>query len=268
VLRRSARLDRDDLDFAVAALEEIVLDHREGTALRELAGADPNRLPAICAERGPGSEIIMVDAVAVIEWDVGGADHDQHRAAIGLASEMRMVDAVVAAVERDPVIGVGLVGLGEAVDHHAGEARILGPALAAVAKGDQFLAAGMAVAEYQIRDDQIFARHPQARPAGKGHLARRLGGERDRPGRGAFARETDREIAPLAIGQDDAIPRDERLGCAGIFLLIADQMVTGFDGGGERRNGHDRNHPESQRPGSLSPCRLSRSMAVDYQSAS
>src|SRR5690606_32881057 len=99
-----AGLDRDDLDLAAGAVENVTLDDRVAVGQRFLAGADADRLAAVRAQGRTGAEIIMVDAVSVIERVAGLADHRQRDPAIGLALEMRVVDAVVGAVYRDPDI--------------------------------------------------------------------------------------------------------------------------------------------------------------------
>ena len=47
----AARLDRDDLDLAAAAVEDVALDDRAAVRQRFLAGADPDRLAAVRAQR-------------------------------------------------------------------------------------------------------------------------------------------------------------------------------------------------------------------------
>ncbi|EEF27391.1 conserved hypothetical protein [Ricinus communis] len=189
----------------------------------------------------------MVDAMMVIERQARGADHDQHRPAMRLADEVRVIDAVVAAIERHPVIGPGRIGRTIAVHHHAGEPGILRPALRPVAKGDQLLVAAMPILEDEVRHDEPAPRHAQARSAGKDHPARRLRGQRDRLVRLALAREAHREIAPLAIGEHDAVARRQRLRGGGIFLLIVDEGVARGCRTGRYRNHHHRQRQRSQR---------------------
>ena len=88
-------LVRDDLDLAVAAVEQVVLDDRAGAMHRILAGPDPDGLAAVGAEDGARAEIIVIDAVSVVAA-LGAVEADRQRdACVGLADQMVVIEAVV-----------------------------------------------------------------------------------------------------------------------------------------------------------------------------
>src|SRR3546814_6898776 len=95
----TARFDRDDLDLAARAIEDVALDDRVAVGQRFLAGPDADRLAAIRAQGRARAEIIVIDAVAVIERVAVAADHRERHAGVGLALEMRVIDAVAGAVQ-------------------------------------------------------------------------------------------------------------------------------------------------------------------------
>jgi hypothetical protein len=56
---------RDDFDFSVAPLKQVVLDSRGGVAHRLPAITNPHRFPAIASQGRTMAKIIMVDQVVI-----------------------------------------------------------------------------------------------------------------------------------------------------------------------------------------------------------
>src|SRR3546814_4492922 len=90
--------------LAARSVEDVAFDDRVAVGQRFLAGADADRLAAVRSQGRARAEIIVIDAVAVIERVAVVADHRERHAGVGLALEMRMVDAVAGAVQRNPDI--------------------------------------------------------------------------------------------------------------------------------------------------------------------
>ncbi len=216
-----ARFDRDDLDLAIGPLEDIALDDRRTVAQRFVTRADTDGLAAIGTQRRTMAEIIMVDARAIGAGLALGPDHRQRDTGIGLAFEMRMVDAVVGAIDRHPIVLRAAIGLVEPVDHHLGHATVARIIAGGAAKRDHVAGRAVPVAEYQSRHDQMAARQSQVRLTRQDDAAPGLCGKRDRLVGGAPAREHDAEIAPYAIGEDD------RIACTGLFNRLSELRLIG-----------------------------------------
>ena len=207
----AARFDRDDLDLAATAIEHIALDDCVTVRQRFLARPDTDRLAAVRSERWSRPEIIMIDAVPVIERIARLADDRQGNAAVRLALEMRMIDAVPGPIERDPNIFCAAVGFAEAVDHHLGDARIACQVGRIAPKGDDLGGRARAVLEDEARHHEVAPRQPQVRPTGQNDLALGLRREGNRLRRGAGADEQRLEVAPFTVGEQDGVAWLRRL---------------------------------------------------------
>ena len=205
----AARLVRDDLDLAVGALEPVVLDHGMGGRQGIGAGPHPHRLAAIGAQVGAGAEIVVVDAVPIIEALLLVAHDDQGRADIGLAGQVIVVKAVVAAIQRHPIVRRGSIRLVVTVDHQAGDAAVDGAMLLGAAEGHHLPRRRPAVPEDQVGHQQMTARQPEIGLARQHHPARRLGRQGDGLARPALALEQDLEVAPHPVLQDNGVARPD-----------------------------------------------------------
>ena len=196
------------------------------------------------------AEIVVVDAVPVIEPLRLVPHHHQGRAQVGLADQVIVVEPVVVAVQRHPVIGRAAIRFVEAVDHHGRHPALDGAAVAGSAEGHHLARRRPAVSEHQIRDHQLAPRHPQVRLPRQDHAAGRLRRQGDRLALQALGVEYDLEIAPDPVGQDDGVPRTGGARGALIFILGPDQGR----GSGKGRSGPQQN----DRRGGRQSCQHSR----------
>src|SRR3546814_6114604 len=93
----------------------------------------------------------MIDAMAVIERIARAADHRERHAGVGLALEMRMIDAVAGAVKRDPDILGAAIGLAEAVDDGLGNAAVARERFGIAAEADDLARRAGAILETEAR---------------------------------------------------------------------------------------------------------------------
>jgi hypothetical protein len=169
-------------------------------ALGKRARAHADGFAAVRAQRRARAEIVVVDAVMILLTLGGVQHHGQGHARVQLALKVVVIDAVVSAVEGDPVIGDGAIGLVETVDHRLGDPRVVGQGVAVAAERDDLGGRTVAVLKGQAGHDQMATGQAQIRLAGDDDLARRLGAQGDRSGRRPFPREHQLDIAPTAIG--------------------------------------------------------------------
>src|SRR5690606_6957319 len=119
--------------------------------------------------------------------------------------EMRVIDAVVGAVYRDPDILGAPVGLAEAVDDDLGNACVAREQLRIAAEADDFARRTGAALEDESGDHKVAAAEAKVRGASEQHFALGLCGEGDRRLGSACAGEYKLRVAPFAIAQDNGI---------------------------------------------------------------
>src|SRR3546814_6466065 len=98
---------------------------------------------------------MVIDAVAVIGRVASVADHRERHAGVGLALEMRVIDAVAGAVQRNPDILRAAVRLAEAVDDGLGNAAIARERFGIAAEADHLIGRARAILAYEARDEQM-----------------------------------------------------------------------------------------------------------------
>ena len=252
----------DDLHFAVAALEDVVLHHRARFDQRILAGADAQRFAAVGTEDGPVAEVVVIDAVFVLLACLGVQPHGHRHAAVAFAHQVRVVEAVVASVHHHPEVPLEALRVVEVIDHHLGHPRVVGEVFLGAPKRDDVARRRVTVREHQARDDEMLAAKAQVRAAGDEHLALGLGAQGDGPVRQALAGEDDLEIPPLAVGEHDGVPGPQVLQGIPIAGLVPDDVRGPVHkyrirrGSGERaKKRYDKREPATRRRHHCAPFR-------------
>ena len=110
----AAGLAGDDLELAVAAVEDVVLDQGQRVVERVRAGADAQGLAAVGSEDRAGPEVVVVDAMVVLLACLAVEAYRHRDAGVALALEVVVIEAVVLPVEHHPEVGLLTFGVVEA----------------------------------------------------------------------------------------------------------------------------------------------------------
>ena len=153
----AAGLVGDDLHLAAAALEVVVFDGRQRVRQGIVATPDAQRLASVGTQVRPVAEIVVVDAVTVLAAGLGFQLDGHGHAAVHLADQVVVVEAVVAAVHGHPDIGFRALGVVVAVDHDLGNPGMVGQVVLVAPERDHLAGRREAVAEHQSGNDQVLA---------------------------------------------------------------------------------------------------------------
>src|SRR6185503_3762557 len=204
-----AGLVGDDLQFAIAAIEQVLFDDRRGVAHRLVAVADANRFAAIASQRWARAEMIMVDVMAI--GHAFGLDL-QSRRVVCLPRQVTTVHAMLGPREMDKEF--------EGAAHNGGVRQ------SASATGNLDAVSGrLPILQKQSADDEVFAVDEERRLARQEHFARGLGAQRDRLVRCTACAEDDSLILPWAVRHDEDVARTQFVRYARDFRRRRDAIL-------------------------------------------
>ncbi|MDZ4685359.1 MAG: hypothetical protein SH850_09730 [Planctomycetaceae bacterium] len=201
----AAGLVGDALGLAVAFLEEVLLDHTAARQHRSLAVADADGLAAVLAETFARAEVVMVDLMparaAIAEPD------DKRDPLAGLPLKRAMIHPMARAIQSDPATLLRAARLQRADDGAVRHAAVSRESLRVQPELNQVVDIRVGILEMQSLDDEVLAADPQRAGASENGLAGRRGFQCDWCGFGPLPSEVDCRIAPLALAQDQVVPR-------------------------------------------------------------
>ena len=245
----AAGLVGDDLQFAVAAIEHVVLDDSQRIGHREVAGADPQRLAAVGSQYRPRAEVVVVDAVVVSLVFLAVQPHGHRDPEIALALDVVVIEPVVAPEHQHPEINLMPLWVIEPVDYGLGHPRVIGGLALRPAKGNHGAGWRVAVPEHQSGHDQVAAGKPQVGLAADHDLPLRLRRQRNRPFRLPVAGKENLEIAPHPVGEHDHVTGLGALHGITVLLLIRYQRLDRSSSvGSTQQRQEGSNHRQPPRP--------------------
>jgi len=208
--RISARLTGDNLNFAIATIEVIVLDRRKRVAHRVMAGTDAQGFTTIRTEHRSRSEIIVINEVIVLLTFRTIQSNGHRYTLIAFALQVIVVEAVVFAVHHHPVVFFEALRVIEVIDDDFGHSTVIREFTLRAAKCDDRVGGRIALFEDEPGNLQILASQAQVGLPGQEYSALGLRPQRNRSVRGTLTGEQHFKIAPFSIGQNDRIARSQR----------------------------------------------------------
>ena len=155
------RLVGNDLVFAVAAIEVILLDHCVRIAHRIVARSDPQSFSSVGAKDGARAEVVVVDAVVILAAFFGIQSHGEGDPPVAFAGQVVVVKTIAFAVNADPVVRFVALGIVVVVDDALGHAAVVAEIVFAPAERNDFGSGRKSIFENQPPYDQVLARHAE-----------------------------------------------------------------------------------------------------------